>query len=162
MKGVNLVASDPHAFLLLLDVKLHTEEERNTVKIFKDIFGDDVCKYMIVLSTHGDDLEFDDKTIDSYIREAGPDLQEPLASCGQRYHVFNNRSKDRNQVLQFMHTLNKVLKENSYSYYNYELFTTAEALKEAKATEREREKKLRDLEKQVQDLQTKSKLCIII
>ncbi|KAK3573218.1 hypothetical protein QTP86_015139, partial [Hemibagrus guttatus] len=148
MRGLHMVAPGPHAFRLLLDVRRHTEEERNTVKKFKEIFGDDVCKYMIILFTHGDDLEYDDKTIHNYIREAGPDLHQLLASCGHRYHVFDNRSTDRNQVLQFMHILNKMLKENSHCYYNYELFTMAEALKEARATEREREKRSRELQNQ--------------
>ncbi|XP_047668094.1 GTPase IMAP family member 9-like [Tachysurus fulvidraco] len=154
MKGMQLIAPGPHAFLLLLDVRRHTEEERNTVKIFKDIFGDDVCKYVIILFTHGDDLEFDDKSIEDYIKEAGSELQELIASCGHRYHVFNNRSKDNSQVLKFQHILNKMLKENKYSYYSYELFKTAEALKEAKATDKDREKRLRELENRVRDLQS--------
>ncbi|XP_027001754.1 GTPase IMAP family member 4-like [Tachysurus fulvidraco] len=162
IKGMQLIAPGPHAFLLLLDVRRHTEEERNTVKIFKDIFGDDVSKHMIVLFTHGDDLEYDGKSIEAYITEAGSDLQELIRSCGQRYHVFNNRSTDNTQVLKFMHILDKMLKENKHSYYSYELFTTAEALKEAKATEKEKEERLRELENQVRDLKSKSKLCIII
>ncbi|XP_027001752.1 GTPase IMAP family member 4-like [Tachysurus fulvidraco] len=162
IKGLWLSAPGPHAFLLLLDVRRHTEEERNTVKIFKEIFGDDVCKYVIILFTHGDDLEFDDKSIEDYITEAGSDLQELIRSCGNRYHVFNNRSKDHTQVLKFMHILKKMLEENNHCYYNYELFKTAEALKEAKATEKDWEKRLRELENQVRDLQSKSKLCIII
>ncbi|XP_060727431.1 GTPase IMAP family member 7 [Tachysurus vachellii] len=162
IKGMQLIAPGPHVFLLLLDVRRHTEEERNTVKKFKEIFGDDVGKHMIVLFTHGDDLEFDGKSIKSYITEAGSDLQELIRSCGHRYHVFNNRSTDHTQVQKFMDMLNKMLKENKHSYYSYELFTTAEALKKAKATEEDRDKRLRELENQVRHLQSRSKLCIII
>ncbi|KAF4090557.1 hypothetical protein AMELA_G00054400 [Ameiurus melas] len=36
----------------------------------------------ILVFTHGDDLAFDKKSIDDYIREAGPDLQQLITSCG--------------------------------------------------------------------------------
>lgn len=162
MRGMKLVAPGPHAFLLLLDVRRHTEEERNTVKKFQEIFGDDVCQHMIVVFTHGDDLEFDEKPIDDYIREAGPDLHQLLSSCGWRYHVFNNRLKDRNQVFNFLQTVNKMVRNNNHSYYSYELFTTAEALKAARASEKEIEMRMAELEYKVRKLQHKTNLCIIL
>lgn len=162
VKGVKLISPGPHAFLLLLGVRRHTEEERNTVKKFQEIFGEDVCKYMIVVFTHGDDLEFDEKSINDYIHEAGPDLLQLLSSCGWRYHVLNNRLKDRTQVLDFMQKVNTMVAKNNHSYYSYELFTFAEALKEAKATEKEIKRKMAELENKVQKMQSQSNLCIIL
>ncbi|XP_053088844.1 GTPase IMAP family member 7 [Pangasianodon hypophthalmus] len=161
VRGMQLIAPGPHAFLLLLDVRRHTEEERNTVKKFQEIFGGDVCKHMIVVFTHGDDLEFDNKTIDQYINEAGPHLQDLISSCKQRCHVFNNRSKDYTQIDEFLKKVYKMLSENNHSYYSYELFKYAQELKEAKENERQRERRLAELEKQVRKLQKKSNLCII-
>ncbi|XP_060782396.1 uncharacterized protein LOC132889674 [Neoarius graeffei] len=149
-RGVKLVAPGPHAFLLLLDVRRHTEEERNTVKKFKKIFGDDVCKYMIVVFTHGDDLEFENKPIERYIREAGPHLQSLIAACKQRYYVFNNRSQDRTQVLQFLQKIHEMQRENNYSYYSYEMFSKAQALKEAQASEKEWQRRYSELKEQAQ------------
>ncbi|KAI5617513.1 GTPase, IMAP family member, partial [Silurus asotus] len=160
VRGTNLVAPGPHAFLLMLDVRRHTEEERNTVKIFQEIFGDDVCKHIIVVFTHGDDLEFDNKTIEDYIKEAGPDLQNLISACKNRYHVFNNRSKDRGQITAFMEKINNMVKENNQAYYSYEWFTTAQALNDAKANEKEIERRFEELEHKVQKLQ--ERLCILL
>ncbi|MCI4376128.1 hypothetical protein PGIGA_G00184640 [Pangasianodon gigas] len=162
VRGMQLIAPGPHAFLLVLDVRRHTEEERNTVKKFQEIFGDDVCKHMIVVFSHGDDLEFDNKTIERYISEAGPHLQNLIYTCGQRYHVFNNRSQDRTQVVQFLQKINNMLSEKNHSYYSYELFTTAEALKKAEANQREWEKKFAALESEVRAMNKKHSLCIIL
>ncbi|XP_060780993.1 GTPase IMAP family member 4-like [Neoarius graeffei] len=150
VRGAKLVAPGPHAFLLLLDVKRHTEEERNTVNKFKKIFGDDVCKYMIVVFTHGDDLEFENKPIERYIREAGPHLQSLIAACKQRYHVFNNRSQDRTQVLQFLQKIHEMKGENKHSYYNYEMFSKAQALKVAQASGKEWQRRFAELSRKMQ------------
>ncbi|XP_060782408.1 uncharacterized protein LOC132889683 [Neoarius graeffei] len=161
VRGAQMVAPGPHVFLLLLDVKRHTEEERNTVKKFQEIFGDDVSKHMIVVFTHGDDLEFDNKTIERYIHEAGSPLQDLISACKQRYHAFNNRSQDRTQVDQFLQKIHEMQRENNYSYYSYDLFTKAQDLKEAEANEREWQRRYSELKQQVQKSGTR-KLCIIL
>ncbi|KAK1791166.1 hypothetical protein P4O66_002193 [Electrophorus voltai] len=97
VKGVKLAAPGPHAFLLVIDTRRFTKEEKDTVSNFQEFFGDGVHKHMIVLFTRGDDLEFDNKSIDTYIQEAGPDLQQLISACGGRYHVFNNRNRDQSQ-----------------------------------------------------------------
>lgn len=135
VKGIKLVAPGPHAFLLLLDVNDHTNEEKNALKLLKQICGDNVGKYVIVVFTHGDDLKRNDESIEQFIRNSGPELQELLLSCDNRYHVFNNKVEDRTQVEKFLTILNKMLKENNPSYCNCEMVKTAEALKEAGNTE---------------------------
>ncbi|KAM9495578.1 GTPase IMAP family member 9 [Clarias gariepinus] len=164
VRGTELIAPGPHAFLLLLDVRRHTEEERNTVKKFQKIFGDDVCKHMIVLFTHGDDLEYDKKTIESYITEAGPDIQKLITACRHRYHVFNNRSENEIQVKKFWEKINKMLHTNNYSYYSYELFTKAEEVKKEKADKKEWERRHNELLQELKKLQRENQkdICIII
>ncbi|KAL7878128.1 hypothetical protein SRHO_G00047710 [Serrasalmus rhombeus] len=56
VKGVRLAAPGPHAFLLVIDVRHFTQEEKDTVKNFQKAFGDGVHRHMIVLFTRGDDL----------------------------------------------------------------------------------------------------------
>lgn len=54
--------------------------------------------YIIVLFTYGDELEDLDITIQQYLLEAKPELRQVIQSCGNRFHVFNNRSTDTKQV----------------------------------------------------------------
>uniref|UniRef100_A0A3B1KIP7 GTPase IMAP family member 7-like n=1 Tax=Astyanax mexicanus TaxID=7994 RepID=A0A3B1KIP7_ASTMX len=126
VNGVGLVAPGPNAFLLVIDVKRFTGEEKNTVRNFQQIFGDGVHKHMIVLFTRGDDLEYDNKSIETFLQEAGPDLQHLISACGRRYHVFNNRKRgDRTHAENLFKKIQMMLSGNNYRYYSYELFTMA-------------------------------------
>ncbi|XP_072533213.1 GTPase IMAP family member 7 [Salminus brasiliensis] len=153
IKGVKLAAPGPHAFLLVIDVRRFTEEEKNTVRNFQQIFGDGVHKHMIVLFTRGDDLENDNKSIDTFIGEAGPDLRQLISACGQRYHVFNNRNKnDRTQVESLLQKIHKMLSANNHSYYNYELFSMAMA----------KERRIAELEAELRKAQRSNPFCSIL
>uniref|UniRef100_A0A3B1IYM0 AIG1-type G domain-containing protein n=1 Tax=Astyanax mexicanus TaxID=7994 RepID=A0A3B1IYM0_ASTMX len=108
VNGVQMVAPGPHAFLLVIDVRRFTEEEKNTVRNFQQIFV------------------IDNKSIETYLQEAGPDLKHLISACGQRYHVFNNRKRgDRTQVENLFKKIQMMLSENNHRYYSYELFTMA-------------------------------------
>ncbi|XP_066536199.1 GTPase IMAP family member 9-like [Hoplias malabaricus] len=124
VKGVRMAAPGPHAFLLVIAVERFTEEEKNTVRNFQQVFGEGMHKQMIVLFTRGDDLEYDNKTIETYIEEAGPELKQLISACGERYHLFNNRERtDNTQVKDLFNKIYNMLSLNNHTYYNYELFT---------------------------------------
>uniref|UniRef100_A0A3B4DY63 AIG1-type G domain-containing protein n=1 Tax=Pygocentrus nattereri TaxID=42514 RepID=A0A3B4DY63_PYGNA len=149
VKGVRLAAPGPHAFLLVIDLRRFTQEEKDTVKNFQKAFGDEVHKHMIVLFTRGDDLEFDNKTVDTYVDEAGPDLKGLISACGRRYHVFNNRKpEDRTQVEILFQKIRTMLDASNHSYYNYELF--------------ENEQRMSELETALQNLLTEIPFCSIL
>ncbi|KAL6486850.1 hypothetical protein MHYP_G00034760 [Metynnis hypsauchen] len=141
VRGVRLAKPGPHAFLLVIDVRRFTQEEKDTVKNFQQAFGDGVHKHMIVLFTRGDDLEYDNKTVDTFVDEAGSDLQGLISACGQRYHVFNNRKpEDRTQVEILFQKIRTMLNASNHSYYSYELFENEQRIAELEA-------KLRDMQK---------------
>ena len=48
-------------------------------------------KYMIVLFTGGDDLDYDGMTLQNFVRDSPPGLKEILHLAGNKYIVFNNR-----------------------------------------------------------------------
>ncbi|XP_036429386.1 GTPase IMAP family member 9 [Colossoma macropomum] len=163
VKGVTMAAPGPHAFLLVIDVRRFTEEERDTVRKFQEIFGDAVHKHMIVLFTRGDDLEYENKTVEDFVEDAGPDMEHLISACGERYHVFNNREKDRSQVKILFKKIEKMLKANNHSYYNYKLFKMATCLKDEKASNRDRERRIAELESELRELKRKNRsLCSIL
>lgn len=131
----------------MIDVRRFTEEEKNTIHKFQDIFGKDMHKHMIVLFSRGDNLEYDNKTIESYIREAGPNLGSLISSCGVRYHVFNNREReDRTQLKELFQKVYSMLSLNNYMYYSYKLFTIANSKSDKNRILEELEEKLRQLQ----------------
>ncbi|XP_035250234.1 GTPase IMAP family member 9-like [Anguilla anguilla] len=58
----------PHAFLIVLPVRRHTEEEKKTVEEILKMFGEEALKYAVVLFTHGDQLD-DDMTALQFVDE---------------------------------------------------------------------------------------------
>ncbi|KAI4880095.1 hypothetical protein NFI96_008262 [Prochilodus magdalenae] len=152
VRGVQLAAPGPHAFLLVIDVKRFTQEEKDTVRKFQEVFGEGVHQHMIVLFTRGDDLEYDNKTVETFIEEAGPDLKHLIAACGWRYHVFNNRKReDSSQVKTLFQKIYSMLSSNNYNYYSYELFTMA-------MSNKDKDRRIAELEAKLKN----SSLCSIL
>ncbi|XP_066536226.1 GTPase IMAP family member 7-like isoform X1 [Hoplias malabaricus] len=148
VKGVRMAAPGPHAFLLVIAVGRFTEEEKDTVRNFQQVFGKGVHKHMIVLFTRGDDLENDDKTIEDYIEEAGPEMRELISACGGRYHLLNNRKRDDNtQVKDLFSKIYNMLSLNKHTYYNYDLFTQTVAREKWERIIAELEAKLKEIQR---------------
>ncbi|XP_042559451.1 GTPase IMAP family member 9-like [Clupea harengus] len=126
-KGVEMSVPGPHAFLLVISLAVRfTEEERNAVKLIQDNFGEGALKYTIVLLTHGDVLEgtpVSDFLLKNHV------LSSLTRHCGDRYHVFNNKSKDSTQVRKLMEKIEAMVKKNGGANYTSEMYK--EGTKEA-------------------------------
>ncbi|XP_068458510.1 GTPase IMAP family member 7-like [Clinocottus analis] len=115
MKCVEVSCPGPHVFLLVLQVGRFTKEEKNSVEALQELFGKKANQYMIVLFTRGDDLG--DMSIQQYVREGKPELRNIIQSCGNRFHVFNNNSKDRSQVVALVKKIDEMHAANGGTFY---------------------------------------------
>ncbi|MBN3282090.1 GIMA8 GTPase, partial [Polyodon spathula] len=116
-KCISFSTPGPHAFLLVLQLGRFTEEEKKAVEIIKMIFGGEATNHIIILFTHGDDLE-EGETIEEYVDEAEGDLEKLLMECGFRYHAFNNREKnDRTQVTKLIEKIEALVTANNNTFY---------------------------------------------
>ncbi|XP_067467065.1 GTPase IMAP family member 9-like isoform X1 [Thunnus thynnus] len=135
---IGLSSPGPHAFLVVLQLGRFTEEEKQSVKLIQDQFGEDASKYMMVLFTHGDRLK--KKTIEEYLSKS-KDLTDIVQKCNSRYHVFNNNKDDPSQVRQLLDKIKRMIDENGGSHYTTQMYLRAE-----EAIEREKERILKESE----------------
>ncbi|XP_039861166.1 GTPase IMAP family member 9-like [Simochromis diagramma] len=133
VRCVEVSSQGPHVFLLVLQVARFTTEEKNCVEALQELFGPKAQHYMIVLFAHGDDLEDQEITIQQYVRETKPELRRVIRSCGNRFHVFNNRSKDRKQVEELMKKIDDMVAGNGDTYYTNAMYREVEERKQRQA-----------------------------
>ncbi|XP_051993784.1 GTPase IMAP family member 7-like isoform X2 [Xyrauchen texanus] len=143
---IPLSTPGPHVFLLVLQPGRFTQEDRDTVEVFLQIFGDGACKHTMFLFTNGD--KFEGRNVQEFVSN-NPDMERFFEKCQQRYHVFNNESKDTMQVDQLFEKINKMIFENGGGYYTNEMLEKAEsAIQEEKQLilKESEEQMLRELE----------------
>ncbi|XP_049331723.1 interferon-induced very large GTPase 1-like [Astyanax mexicanus] len=124
-KSIFMAAPGPHVFLLVLKVRQRfSEEEKGTVEIIQNIFGEESVTYTMLLFTGGD-LPKD--TIFKYFGEAGSDIRNLITKCGNRIHFFNNKQiRDRTQVTVLLEKIDSMLAVNGGSCYTNEMFQQVE------------------------------------
>ncbi|XP_031442846.1 GTPase IMAP family member 9-like [Clupea harengus] len=132
VKSIKYSSPGPHAFLLVIQVGRFTKEEQNAVRALQEIFGEKAADYMIVLFTRGDELG--GKTISDYVIKGHPKLREVIQSCGGRYHLFNNHSSDRTQVVELVKKIDKMVKTNGGSYFTEMFKETQRVMTERELT----------------------------
>ncbi|XP_059189075.1 GTPase IMAP family member 4-like [Centropristis striata] len=120
---VSYASPGPHVFLVVIRLGRFTLEEKQSVQKIQEIFGQTADRYSMVLFTHGDSLE--DVTIEEFIDES-PDLLELIGRCNGQYHVFNNKLKDRSQVIELLNKIRDIAQKNGGSHYTSQMFQEAE------------------------------------
>ncbi|KAI2645485.1 GTPase IMAP family member 4 [Labeo rohita] len=141
MRCIELLAPGPHVFLLVIAVGPFTPEERETLQLIKMTFGQKAEAYTMVLFTRGDNLI--DESIEDYIKEGDPHVQKLINDCGGRFHVFNNKQKDPDQVVSLLKKIDKMMWDNNASFYNDKMFQEAERAFRLMQINREKEEEVR-------------------
>ncbi|RXN12251.1 GTPase IMAP family member 8-like protein [Labeo rohita] len=123
---IPMILPGPHVFIIVLNLgQRFTQEEQTAVKIIQETFGENALKYTIVLFTRGDDLN--NKTIDQCLEKSGSALTQLFKSCGNRFHVFNNKETgDQTQVTDLLQKIDNMVKVNGGSYYSCKMFREME------------------------------------
>ncbi len=139
---IPLSAPGPHVFLVVIQLGRFTDEEAKAVRIIQAVFGEESSNYIIALFTHGDRLE--DKNIHTFVRD-NPKLLSFIKTCSGRYHVFNNKEQNPEQVVQLLDQIDKMVTGNGGQYYTSEMLERAE-----REIEKEKQRILKENEEQRQ------------
>uniref|UniRef100_A0A8C1VGP4 AIG1-type G domain-containing protein n=1 Tax=Cyprinus carpio TaxID=7962 RepID=A0A8C1VGP4_CYPCA len=139
---IPLSAPGPHVFLVVIQLGRFTDEEAEAVRIIQAVFGEESSNYIMVLFTHGDQLE--GKNIHTFVRD-NPKLLNFIKTCSGRYHVFNNKERNPEQVIQLLDQIDKMVTGNGGQHYTSEMLERAE-----RAIEEEKQRILKENEEQRQ------------
>ncbi|XP_017260125.1 GTPase IMAP family member 9-like [Kryptolebias marmoratus] len=134
VRSIFFAAPGPHVFLVVMQPNRFTEEEQEAVKSIQKIFGEDAADYIMVLFTHGDGLEADGVSMETFISD-NPSLCAFISQCGGRYHVFNNRNNDPAQVRELLEKIDAMLQKNEGKCYTNKYLLEIETAIEEKKRE---------------------------
>lgn len=99
---LQLEQSTPTVYLLVIRPDRFTEEEVKTVEIIQNNLGERRLKNTWILFTRGDELEYEEITVEDFIEDT-PQLMTTVERFEGRYHVFNNKAMaNREQVRQLI------------------------------------------------------------
>ncbi|XP_050958716.1 GTPase IMAP family member 9-like, partial [Labeo rohita] len=123
---ISMILPGPHVFIIVLNLgQRFTKEEATAVEIIKETFGEKSLMFTMVLFTRGDDLK--NKTIEQCLGKPGSALNQLIESCGNRFHVFNNKETgDQTQVTDLLQKIDNMVKANGGSYYSCKMFREME------------------------------------
>ncbi|XP_062384979.1 GTPase IMAP family member 7-like [Sardina pilchardus] len=123
-KYISLSSPGPHVFLVVIQLGRFTQQEQDTVKVIKKVFGDESAKYTMVLFTHGDKLK--GKPIEEFLSR-NKELKEFITQCRGKYHVFNNEDpENRSQVTELLQKIDEIVEANGKGYYTTEMYQLTE------------------------------------
>ncbi|KAJ9560077.1 hypothetical protein OSB04_005237 [Centaurea solstitialis] len=121
IRCMKLANDGVHAFIVSF------EEEKTAISSLQQLFGKQICEYMIVVFTGGDELEEDGWTLEDFLYDCPQSLKEILCLCGNRCVLFDNKTNDEakksNQVNRLVSCVNIVLEKNGGEPYANEVFT---------------------------------------
>lgn len=120
VKCVQVSCPGPHVFLLVLQIGRFTSEEKNSVEALQQLFGPKANQHMIVLFTRAGELN--DMTIEQFVSEGRASLRQLIQSCGNRFHAFDNTSRDRCQVVELIKKIDDMCTQNQWRYYSNAMY----------------------------------------
>ena len=128
-KAIMMSSPGPHCFIITISARNRfTAEAQQTMNVLRDIFGENVLAYCIVVFTN-EDTNFDDLLLDQIT--VLPSLAHLLNSCRGRCMAFNSKSKSPDEldkkVRRLLTMIDKMVAENSGRIYTNDMYKEAEA-----------------------------------
>ncbi|KAK9959306.1 hypothetical protein ABG768_009437 [Culter alburnus] len=142
VKCITYASPGPHAFILVVKMDRFTEEAKNTIKQLKEVFGEELEKYTMILFTHKDQLE-KEKNIEEF---QNSDLQNFIQSCENRYFSLDNKTASFPQFKDLISKIEMMVEKNGGHFRN-EMFDKTEKL-----IQETQKQKLREIVEQYKQL----------
>ncbi|XP_059411032.1 uncharacterized protein LOC132144237 [Carassius carassius] len=126
-KCITYSSPGPHAFIIVIRVGRFTEEEKNTVKELKEVFGEQIEKYTMIIFTNKDQLEEENETVEQYLQNGDSDVKKLVDGCRNQFFCLDNKSASFPQFKDLISKIEKMVEENGGHFTN-DLFEGTEKL----------------------------------
>ncbi|KAL6460967.1 hypothetical protein MHYP_G00309330 [Metynnis hypsauchen] len=103
---LQLDQSVPTVFLLVMTANRFTSEGKRTVELIEEMIPEWLLQNTWILFTHGDGLEMEGLTVEEFIEDI-EELKRVIKRFKNRYHIFNNRTQNPDQVRRLMKKIKK-------------------------------------------------------
>ncbi|WVY99322.1 hypothetical protein V8G54_025392 [Vigna mungo] len=129
---IDVAKNGIHAILVVFSVRTRfSEEEEATLRVVQTLFGHKIIDYIILVFTGGDELEYNEETLDDYLGQECPQpLKDILLQCDNRKVLFDNKTKDEKkqlqQVQQLLNLVNIVISKNNGQPYTNKTFVRSQ------------------------------------
>ncbi|KAI7792238.1 GTPase IMAP family member 8-like [Triplophysa rosa] len=110
-KVLSLCTAGLSAVLLVVPLYKDVENEEEILYLIRSLLGPEVQNYIMLLFTHGDDLEEQEETIDEHL-QSHRDLQQLAVTAEGKFHCFDNKCKTRTQVTELLDKIEKMTAAN--------------------------------------------------
>ncbi|XP_072050153.1 uncharacterized protein [Amphiura filiformis] len=139
----------PHAIILVTRIGQMSQKVQETVRLFRELFGEKCMECLVVVFTGGDSLSEVGTTIEEYLGTIEGDVADILRDCNNRYVVFDNTvgpdsQENNDQVDQLLAIIDDMVRTNGGRHY------TNDMLEEAGGKVDERECELHQEFKEIQ------------
>ncbi|XP_051745233.1 GTPase IMAP family member 8-like [Ctenopharyngodon idella] len=126
VKCVTYASPGPHAFIIVIRVGRFTEEEKNTVQHLKEVFGEQILKYTLIIFTHKNQLEEKNKTTEEFLQNGDSDLKKLVQSCGNRFFFLDNKAASFPQFKDLISKIEAMMEENGGTHFTHDMFERTE------------------------------------
>uniref|UniRef100_A0A671QGA6 AIG1-type G domain-containing protein n=2 Tax=Sinocyclocheilus anshuiensis TaxID=1608454 RepID=A0A671QGA6_9TELE len=151
VKCITYASPGPHAFIIVIKVDRFTEENKKAVEQLKEVFGEQMEKYTMILFTYKDQLEKQKKSIEQFLQESEPVLKKLVQSCGNRFFCLDNNSASYPQFKYLIEKIEMMVQENGGMHFTNDMFDETE--KQIQEIQKQ------NLDKKVKQFKQKHKQC---
>ncbi|XP_050391540.1 GTPase IMAP family member 9 isoform X2 [Patella vulgata] len=163
-RRVELLHPGPHVFIMVLTIDRFTQEDVDAIKYIKYWFGEDITRYLVVVFTGKDSLDYHEQTLETHIQKSREELKSLISECNGRVTAINNRDSHPG-IKAVFDLVQQTIKDNKDGFYNQEMYTNAVKERQGKPNvmdtdhfSKQKDLRLRALEeKQAKELEAKEK-----
>lgn len=125
-KCMDILTPGPHAFLYVFRISRHSTEEEQALVELKGIFGDDFCKYCIILFVTDDPVIV--RSVEEFVNTLPYFYRELVDKCSWRVLINCVEAEYSENMFLQVRRFQKEISKQSPPYYSLEIFLKSKSI----------------------------------